>query len=124
LNFSQNAKTATSGRRQGLVAPNVKTMATKTAKAPNTTPKEAKKVNAAFSKLLTPSPELAAVIGATPVPRTEVVKGLWDYIKKHKLQDAGNKRVINADAKLAKVFGKPSVDMFEMTKLVGAHLKG
>ena len=86
--------------------------------------KSAGKANAAFMKPMTPSPELAEVIGPTPVPRTEVTKKLWDYIKKHKLQDPANKRNINADDKLKKVFdGKSTVSMFEMTKLVGKHLK-
>ncbi|MFM2065276.1 MAG: hypothetical protein RLZZ584_185 [Pseudomonadota bacterium] len=78
--------------------------------------------NAAFMKALTPSAALAAVIGSQPAPRTEVTKKVWEYIKKHKLQDAANKRVINADAKLKVVFGKDQVDMFEMTKLISAHL--
>ena len=86
--------------------------------------KTARKANAAFMKPMTPSAELADVIGPTPVPRTEVTKKLWDYIKKHKLQDPANKRNINADDKLKKVFdGKSTVSMFEMTKLVGKHLK-
>jgi upstream activation factor subunit UAF30 len=84
--------------------------------------KAARKPNAAFMKELKPSPTLAAVIGEKPLPRTEVVKKLWDYIKKGKLQDAVNKRMINADDKLKQVFGKAQVSMFEMTKLVGKHL--
>lgn len=83
----------------------------------------ARKPNAAFMKPLTPSPELAAVIGAQPVPRTEVTKKIWDYIKQHNLQDPANKRNINADAKLRPIFGKDQVTMFELTKLVNAHLK-
>lgn len=79
--------------------------------------------SAAFMKELTPSAELAAIVGAKPLPRTEVVKKMWEYIKKHDLQDPANKRLIKADAKLAKVFGKSEADMFEMTRLVGAHLK-
>ena len=80
--------------------------------------------NAAFMKPMTPSAILAAVVGATPIPRTEVVKKIWEYIKKHNLQDPANKRQINADDKLKAVFGgKASVTMFEMTKLVNAHLK-
>ncbi len=74
-------------------------------------------------KALTPSAALAAVVGATPLARTEVVKQLWVYIKKHKLQDAVNKRMINADAKLKEVFGKMQVSMFEMAGLIGKHLK-
>ncbi len=73
-------------------------------------------------KPLTPSAELAAVVGASPLPRTEVIKKLWDYIKAHQLQDAQNKRNINADDKLAKVFGKKQVTMFEMAGLIGKHL--
>lgn len=69
------------------------------------------------------SPELAEVVGKGPMPRSEVVKALWVYIKKHDLQDPKNKRNINADEKLKKVFGgKGTVSMFEMTKLVSAHL--
>jgi len=78
--------------------------------------------NAGFMKPMTPSAALAAVIGAKPLPRTEVTKKLWDYIKAKNLQDPSNKRQINADAALKEVFGKPSVSMFEMTKLVGNHL--
>ena len=75
-------------------------------------------------KAMTPSPQLAAVIGSTPQPRTEVTKKIWDYIKKNKLQDSVNKRMINADDKLKPVFGgKSKVSMFEMTKLVSNHLK-
>ena len=91
------------------------------AKAEKTT--GAGKANAAFMKPVTPSAELAEVIGATPVPRTEVTKKLWEYIKKNGLQDPANKRNINADAKLKPIFGKDQVTMFEMTKLVGKHLK-
>ena len=87
-------------------------------------PAAKRKPNAAFMKAMTPSPVLAAVIGAAPAPRTEVTKKIWDYIKKNKLQDAANKRNINADDKLKAVFGgKKTVSMFEMTKLVSNHLK-
>jgi upstream activation factor subunit UAF30 len=79
--------------------------------------------NAAFMKALTPSTALAAVVGANPLPRTEVVSKLWVYIKKNKLQDAVNKRMINADAKLKEVFAKAQVSMFEMAGLIGKHLK-
>jgi chromatin remodeling complex protein RSC6 len=78
--------------------------------------------NAAFMKALTPSPALAAVVGAQPLPRTEVTKKVWEYIKTHKLQDSANKRNINADAKLKEIFKKPQVTMFEMTKLISQHL--
>ena len=93
-------------------------MAKTTAKTP------ARKPSAAFMKPMTPSASLAAVIGPKPVPRTEVTKQLWIYIKKNGLQDKKNKRMINADAKLKAVFGgKASVNMFAMTKLVSKHLK-
>lgn len=83
----------------------------------------ARKPNAAFMKPMTLSPTLAAVIGAAPIPRTEVTKKIWEYIKKHKLQDEANKRNINADDKLKAVFGgKAQVSMFEMTKLISGHL--
>jgi chromatin remodeling complex protein RSC6 len=87
-------------------------------------PAAKRKPNAAFMKPLTPSAMLAAVVGASPLPRTEVTKKIWDYIKKNKLQDAVNRRLINADEKLRAVFGgKGKVSMFEMTKLVSNHLK-
>jgi upstream activation factor subunit UAF30 len=79
--------------------------------------------NAGFMKALTPSPALAAVVGPKPLPRTEVVKKIWEYIKKNNLQDAANKRMINADEKLKAVFGKNQVSMFEMTKIISQHLK-
>jgi chromatin remodeling complex protein RSC6 len=71
---------------------------------------------------MTPSPALALIVGSAPVPRTEVTKRLWDYIKAHKLQDVADRRLVNADDKLFAVFGKRQVRMFEMTKLVSAHL--
>jgi chromatin remodeling complex protein RSC6 len=83
-----------------------------------------RKPNPAFMKAMTPSPALAEVVGSKPIPRTEVTKRLWAYIKKHKLQDAKNKRMIKSDEALKPVFGgKSSVNMFEMTKLVNKHLK-
>jgi len=86
-------------------------------------PAKKRTVNAAFMRALTPSAALAAIVGASPLPRTEVVKKMWVYIKAHKLQDAVNKRMINADALLKEVFGKVKTDMFEMQKLIGKHLK-
>ncbi len=81
------------------------------------------KANSAFMKPMTISADLAEVVGKGPMPRSEVVKKLWVYIKKNDLQDAKNKRNINADAPLKKVFGgKATVSMFEMTKLVSKHL--
>jgi chromatin remodeling complex protein RSC6 len=85
--------------------------------------KAARKPNPAFMMALTPSAALAAIVGDKPLPRTEVVKKLWEYIKKGKLQDAVNKRMINADAKLKEVFGKAQADMFEMQRLLKKHLK-
>ena len=86
--------------------------------------KTARKPNAAFMAPVTPSASLSEVVGAKPIPRTEVTKRLWAYIKKNKLQDAKNKRMIKADAVLKPVFGgKAIVNMFEMTKLVSKHLK-
>ena len=83
-----------------------------------------RKPNAAFMKPMTPSATLAAVVGSNPLPRTEVTKKVWEYIKKNKLQDEANKRNINADEKLKAVFGgKKQVSMFEMTKLISDHLK-
>ncbi|MFH1355508.1 MAG: SWIB/MDM2 domain-containing protein [bacterium] len=85
---------------------------------------EKKKANSGFMKPVQPDEALAAIVGSTPLPRTEVVKKLWVYIKKHNLQDPENKRNINADEKLKPVFGgKKQVNMFEMTKLVSKHLK-
>jgi len=95
-------------------------------KAVKAAPKKAatkRKPNAAFMKPLTPSTALAAIVGASPLPRTQIVKKMWDYIKKHNLQDAKNRRNINADDKLKPIFGKATVSMFEMTKLVSKHLK-
>jgi len=81
------------------------------------------KANSAFMKPMTISADLAKVVGAGPMPRSEVVKALWVYIKKHDLQDPTNKRNINADENLKAVFGgKAMVNMFEMTKLVSKHL--
>lgn len=83
-----------------------------------------RKPNAAFMKPMNPSSTLAAVVGSSPMPRTEVTSKLWGYIKKNNLQDKTNRRMINADDKLRDVFGgKRQVSMFEMTKLVSKHLK-
>jgi len=92
-------------------------------KAAAKAPAKKRTPNAAFMKALTPSAELAAVVGAAPLPRTEVVSKLWVYIKKHGLQDSVNKRNINADDKLKTIFGKAQVTMFELAGLIGKHLK-
>ena len=102
-----------------------KKSAGKKAAAKKAPAKKAKRApNPAFMKAMTPSPQLAAVVGATPIPRTEVTKKLWQYIKKNNLQDAKNRRMINADDKLKPIFGgKAQVSMFDMTKLVNKQLK-
>jgi DNA topoisomerase-3 len=97
-----------------------KKAAAKKATVKTAQPKAPRKTTAASGKV--PSAELAAVIGSEPVARTEVIKKLWDYIKANGLQDAANKRAINADAKLLPVFGKPQVTMFELAGIVGKHL--
>ncbi len=94
------------------------------AKKKTTAKKSARKPNAAFMKPVQPDAALAEVVGEKAMPRTELTKKLWAYIKKHGLQDQKNKRNINADDKLKAVFGgKKTVSMFEMTKLVGKHVK-
>jgi len=123
-------KTAKKGSKKAAAKKPAKKPAKK-APAKKAAPKKAakksgakRKPNAAFMKAMTPSPTLAAVVGSTPLPRTEVTKKIWDYIKKNKLQDSVNRRLINADEKLRQVFGgKKQVSMFEMTKLVSNHLK-
>jgi len=94
----------------------------KTAKKKAAKAAKPRKANAAFMKPVTPSSQLAEVVGAKPMPRTEVTKKLWAYIKKNGLQDKTNKRMIKADDNLKAIFKKPTVNMFEMTKLVSKHL--
>jgi len=85
--------------------------------------KKKRKLNPALLKPVQPDSALGDIVGSTPIPRSEVIKRIWDYIKKNNLQDSQNKRNINADAKLEKVFnGKKTVSMFEMTKLISGHL--
>ena len=118
-------------KKSAAKKPAAKKSAAKKAPAKKAAPKKAakksatkRKPNAAFMKAMQPSSTLAAVVGTSPMPRTEVTKKIWDYIKKNKLQDSVNKRLINADDKLKAVFGgKNKVSMFEMTKLVSNHLK-
>ena len=120
------AKKATAKKATAKVAAPAKKATAKKATAKVAAPKKvktARKPNAAFMKALTPSAELAAVIGATAVARTEVVKKLWAYIRKNNLQNPKNKRNILADEKLKKVFGKGEVSMFELAALIGKHLK-
>jgi upstream activation factor subunit UAF30 len=111
------AKKAAPAKKAAAKKAPAKKAAAKKAPAKKRTP------NAAFMKPLTPSPQLAAVVGTTPLPRTEVVSKLWAYIKKNKLQDNANKRMVNADAKLKDIFGKAQVSMFEMAGLIGKHVK-
>src|SRR6187551_408210 len=86
--------------------------------------KSARKPNAAFMAALTPSESLGAVVGSKPLPRTEIIKKIWDYIKKNGLQDKANRRMINADDKLKVVFGgKEQISMFELAKVVNNHVK-
>ena len=105
-------------------AKTAKKASAKSAKKAKTAKKAGRKPNAAFMAAMTPSQELSLVVGAKPLPRTEVTKKLWAYIKKNGLQDQKNKRMIKADDALKSVFGgKAQVNMFEMTKLVNKHLK-
>jgi upstream activation factor subunit UAF30 len=109
-------------KKSTVKTPTVKKAAASAPKKP-AKPKVKRTPNAAFMKPLTPQGPLAAVVGAIPLPRTEVVKKVWDYIKKNKLQDELNKRMINADEKLREIFGKAKVSMFEMSKIISQHLK-
>src|SRR5882724_4245941 len=111
------AKKAPAKKVAAKKAPAAKKVAAKKAPAKKRTP------NAAFMKAMTPSPQLSAIIGSTPVPRTEVTKKVWEYIKKNDLQDKAKRTMINADAKLKEIFKKAQVSMFEMTKLINGHLK-
>ncbi|HEX4596755.1 MAG TPA: SWIB/MDM2 domain-containing protein [Burkholderiaceae bacterium] len=101
----------------------VKKVAKKAAPRKAAKKKSARKPNAAFMKPLMPTGPLAAIIGSTPMPRTEVTSKIWAYIKKNKLQDSVNRRNINADDKLRPLFGKAQATMFELTKYVSKHLK-
>jgi upstream activation factor subunit UAF30 len=118
--MAKTAKKKTATRKSA----STRTAARKSSAKKSAGKKTARKPNAAFMRPVTPSPALAQVIGDKPVPRTEVTKKLWAYIKKNNLQDAKNRRMIKADDALKPVFaGKATVNMFEMTKLVGKHLK-
>jgi len=106
------------------MAKSKKTASKSTGTKKKTAGKKKRTANAAFMRPVQPDAVVAAVVGSKPIPRTEVTKRLWAYIKKNGLQDSKNRRMINADAALKAVFGgKASVNMFEMTKLVGKHLK-
>jgi upstream activation factor subunit UAF30 len=116
------AKKAPAKKAAAKKAPAKKASAAKKA-AVKKAPAKKRTPNAAFLKPLMPSAALAAIVGDKALPRTEVTKKVWDYIKSNKLQDAINRRLINADAKLKEVVKKAQVTMFELTKLVNAHLK-
>jgi chromatin remodeling complex protein RSC6 len=117
------AKKAPAKKAATKKAPAKKAAAKKAPAKKAKAPAKKRTPNAAFMRAMTPSDALAAIIGRGPYPRTEVTKKIWEYIKKNKLQDAVNRRMINADAKLKEIFKKAQASMFEMTKLVNAHLK-
>src|SRR6185295_13736034 len=116
IDMATAKKAAPAKKAAAKKAPAKKAPAKKAAPAKKRTP------NAAFMKAMTPSAALAAIIGSKPLPRTEVTKKVWEYIKANKLQDAAKKTMINADAKLKEIFKKAQVSMFEMTKLINSHL--
>jgi upstream activation factor subunit UAF30 len=118
---SKNSRATPAKGASTTSKPAAKASAKTPAKAADAKP--AKAAQSAFTKPLQPSAALAAVVGSDPLPRTEVVSKMWDYIKKHKLQNEANKREIIADEKLSAVFGKDKVTMFEMNKFLAAHLK-
>jgi len=116
------AKKAPAKKAAKKAAP-AKKVAKKAAPAKKKAPAKKRTPNAAFMKPLQPDASLAAVVGNSPMPRTEIVSKLWAYIKKNKLQDSVNKRMVNSDEKLRAVFGKAQVSMFEMAGLIGKHIK-
>jgi chromatin remodeling complex protein RSC6 len=124
------AKTAKKAAKKAVkkavkkAAPKKKVAVKKVAKKKAATKKKsARKPNAAFMAPLTASPALVEVIGSKPLPRTEIVKKIWEYIKKNNLQDKKNRRMINADSKLKPLFGKDQISMFELAKVVNKHVK-
>ncbi|HEY9045925.1 MAG TPA: SWIB/MDM2 domain-containing protein [Ohtaekwangia sp.] len=121
--MAKTAKKKTAKKAVKKAAP--KKAAKKSAKkAPAKKAAKKRKPNAAFMAPLTPSATLAAVIGNKPLPRTEIVKKIWDYIKKNNLQDKKNRRMINGDEKLKAVFGgKGQISMFDLAKIVSKHVK-
>lgn len=117
------AKKAKKAAKKAAPKKAAKKAAKKTAKKAAPKKKSARKPNAAFMAALTPSAALAEVIGNKPIPRTQIIKKIWDYIKKNGLQDSKNRRMINADAKLKVVFGgKSQISMFELAKVVNNHV--
>jgi chromatin remodeling complex protein RSC6 len=116
-------KSAKKAAKKSAAKKVVKKVAKKAAPRKAAKKKSARKPNAAFMKPLMPTGPLAAIIGSSPMPRTEVTSKIWQYIKKNKLQDPVNRRNINADEKLRPLFGKAQATMFELTKYVSKHLK-
>ncbi|HUQ66001.1 MAG TPA: SWIB/MDM2 domain-containing protein [Flavitalea sp.] len=118
------AKTAKKAAKKAAKKSAPKKAAKKAAPKKKAAKKSARKPNAAFMAPLTPSPSLAEVVGSKPIPRTEIVKKIWEYIKKNNLQDKKNRRMINADAKLKPMFGnKDQISMFELAKVVNKQVK-
>ena len=117
--MAKSAKKKTASKSRSTKKTASKSAAKKTAKKKSS----GRKPNAAFMAPVTPSAALSEVVGSKPLPRTELTKKLWAYIKKNGLQDAKNKRMIKADDRLRPIFGKPQVNMFEMTKLVNKPVK-
>ncbi|HEV3020576.1 MAG TPA: SWIB/MDM2 domain-containing protein [Burkholderiaceae bacterium] len=116
-------KSAKKAAKKSAAKKVVKKVAKKAAPRKAAKKKSTRKPNAAFMKPLMPTGPLAAIIGSSPMPRTEVTSKIWQYIKKNKLQDPVNRRNINADEKLRPLFGKAQATMFELTKYVSKHLK-
>ncbi|MDB5958313.1 SWIB/MDM2 domain-containing protein [Ramlibacter sp.] len=116
-------KAAAPAKKAAAPAKKAAAPAAKKAPAKKAAPAKKRTPNAAFMKPLTPDQQLAAVVGPAPLPRTEIVSKLWAYIKKNKLQDQQNKRMVNGDDKLKALFGKSQVSMFEMAGLIGKHVK-
>ncbi len=120
---AKKAKKAKKAVKKSAAKKVMKKVAKKAAPKKAAKKKSARKPNAAFMKPLMPTGPLAAIIGSSPLPRTEVTSKIWAYIKKNKLQDSINRRNINADDKLRPLFGKPQATMFELTKYVSKYLK-
>jgi len=121
---AKKAATKKAAKKKAAPKKAAKKAAKKVAKKAAPKKKSARKPNAAFMAALTPSESLGAVVGTKPIPRTEIIKKIWDYIKKNGLQDKVNRRMINADDKLKVVFGgKEQISMFELAKVVNSHVK-
>ena len=120
------AKKAISSKKPAAkkVAPAKKAVSSKKPAAKKAAPAKKRTPNVAFMRAMTPSAALAAIVGSTPLARTDVNQKVWEYIKKNKLQDKSKKTMINADAKLKDIFGKAQVSMFEIARLIGRNLDG